>query len=289
LVSLLPGLAILFLLAAAPQTGQASRERMYVAVADAGGRAVTGLSADDFFVEIDGVRQEILSARPAAEPASVVLLTDQLGVSPDYRPGDLQHALGAFIEAIRTTRPDSQFALTTFDGIVVQAAPFGTAPSAIDRRLDRLTVPGSDAPLVDALTDACRMARAAPTPRRAIFLVFAAYRPDQGNPRPDIAGTVCRQSDASVWTIEARASDGRNYPSPAREAVVNQVSRSSGGLHEVVTTSEQLASVAQVMGGLVAGQYAVTYGPGGGAAQSRRTVGVRGTDVYVLAPSWVNR
>ena len=133
------------------------------------------------------------------------------------------------------------------------------------------------------------MAREAPTPRRAILLIFASYRPDQGNPRPDIADTVCRQSNASMWALEARASDGRNYPSPAREAVVSQVSRSSGGLHEVVTTSEQLANVAQVMGELIAGQYALTYGPGGGAAESRRTVGVRSTAVYVLAPSWVHR
>jgi hypothetical protein len=34
--------------------------------------------------------------------------------------------------------------------------------------------------------------------------------------------------------VEARASDGRNYPNPARERIVDDVSRMSGGMREYV-------------------------------------------------------
>ena len=284
--------ALVSVLAADTAPGQVAGQgvaQVYVTVADQQGRPVTGLTAADFFVRIDDTIQEVVAATRATEPASVLLLTDRLGTTSDYRPGDLQRALRGFLGVLGSADARSQFALTTFDGIVLQVAPFGASPGLVDRALNRLTVSGNDAPLVDALTDACRTVARAPTPRRAILLVFAAFRADHGNPRSDITEGACRQSGASLWTLEARASDGRNYPNPAREMVVDGISRSSGGLHELVTTSEQLAGLASVMAGLIASQYVVTYGPGGGTARSRLTVGVRREHVIVLAPTWLDR
>lgn len=280
--------------AAAPhqrgEPGQAEAATVYVSVADAQGRPVRGLTAADFFVQVDETVQTVVTAGPATDPLSVVLLTDRLGVTSDYRPDDLRRALAGFLRVVRHDQPAPNIALTTFDDIVVQAARFGATPEVVDEALDRMTVTGNDAPLVDALADACRTARVfSPTRRRAILLVFAAFRPDRGNPRPDVAGRSCRQSGASIWALEARASDGRNYPNPAREAAVDEVSRSSGGLHELVTTSSRLAGLAEIMAELIAGQYAVTYRPGGGTSDSRLTVGVRREDVIVLAPTWMDR
>lgn len=273
--------------AAGPLAAQSRRyERVYVTVADAQGRPVTGLGADDFFLELDGTRQEVISVEPASEPLSVVVLTDRLGLNSDFRASDLQRALQRYADTVRAGAPDSRIALTTFDGIVVRVVRFDGAAATLDRELGRLTVVSRDAPFVDALGDACSMMEGAPTGRRAILIVFAAYRPDQGNPRPDLTGRTCRQSGASVWALEARSPDGRNYPSPAREMVVDQVSQASGGMHELVTTAAQLEGLAGIFANLLASQYAVTFGPGGGTAESQLTVGVRRTDVFVLAPSW---
>ncbi len=47
---------------------------------------------------MDGKPVEIVSAGPASEPASVLLLTDRLGQTADYRPADLRKALRSFVE-----------------------------------------------------------------------------------------------------------------------------------------------------------------------------------------------
>jgi hypothetical protein len=271
---------------ARPAAVAPASDQVHFTVADAAGTPIRGLTAADFFIQLDGAPQEILSAGPAADPLSVVLLTDRLGLNSDYRAQDLQKALERFVSTIREDRPESRFALTTFDGIVTQVTRFDMGRSMLDRALGRLSVVASEAPFVDALADACTTARGAPTARRAILVVFAAYRPDRGNPRPDLAGSLCRQSGASLWALEARAPDGRNYPNPAREMVVDEVARASGGMHELVTTAAQLEGLAGIMATLLSAQYQVTFGPGGGTADSRLTVGVKRTDVFVLAPSW---
>jgi hypothetical protein len=71
---------------------------IYVVVADAKGQPVLGLPASAFFVELNGKPVEIASAGPASEPASILLLTDRLGQTADYRPADLRKALRSFVE-----------------------------------------------------------------------------------------------------------------------------------------------------------------------------------------------
>jgi hypothetical protein len=278
-------------LAAAPAPPSQSRAagRVYVTVADGQGQPVSGLSADDFFLSLDGAPQEVLSAGPATEPLSIVLLTDRLGLNADYRAPDLQKALARFVSVVRSDGLASRRARTRFGGGGGYLVRFDAAAPMLDRALTRLNVVSRDAPFIDALGDACSMMRSAPTERRAIFIVFAAYRADQGNPRPDLTGEQCRHSGASVWALEARSPDGRNYSNPAREMVVDEVSRASGGMHELVATAGQLEGLSGVFGTLLSSQYVVAFGPGGGSSTSRLTVGVKRAGVVVLAPSWVAR
>ena len=259
--------------------------RVFVTIADPKGQPIRGLRAADFSVLIDDTRQSIVSVSPADEAPSVLILTDRLGQTSDYRPADLQRAIGNFTARLREGHSDTRLALTTFEGVVVQAVKFAEAAD-LQKILGRLT-PVTNAPLVEALTDACRTIRFAPTQRRAILLLFAAYRPDEGQTRVDIASEMCRLSGSSLWTLEARASDGRNLRNPAREMAVDQISQWSGGMHELVTTAQALEATAAIMADLIGAQYVITYTPGGGTAKSRLTVGVNVRDAFVLAPMWV--
>ena len=57
-----------------------------------------------------------------------------------------------------------------------------------------------------------------------------------------LASEMCRLSGASLWTLEARASDGRNLRNAAREMAVDQISQWSGGMHELITTARSAIS-----------------------------------------------
>jgi len=77
-------LAVSVVSAAAGDASAAQQARVFPVVHDATGSPVTDLSAADFVVRIDGEDQEVLSAEPAGEPPSIVLLTDQLGLVDEY-------------------------------------------------------------------------------------------------------------------------------------------------------------------------------------------------------------
>jgi hypothetical protein len=263
-----------------------AHDHVYVAVTDGKGKPVAGLTAADFKVAIDDTDQEILSVAPATDPVSVVIITDRLGLEPSYNNFVVHHALAGFVKGIRAGLPGSQFALTTFDGPVVRLAGFGS-PVTFDKALERLATNTADAAMLDAVMDACQVLSGAPTERRAIFAVFAAYRRDVSAQWNDTAAMALWQSKASLWAIEVRSSGANTFGNVGREQVVDRGSVMSGGMSDAVGSAVGLDSMAQRMAGLIAKQYVLTYGPGGGGTTgSRRKVTVARNGLRVLAPTW---
>ena len=75
--------------------------------------------------------------------------------------------------------------------------------------------------------------------------------------------------------------------SARREQVVDRGTVMSGGMLDRVGSAVGLEGSAQRMGALLAKQYVITYGPGGGGGTgSRRKVSVGKTGLRVLAPTW---
>ena len=274
----------------APEPVRATRaqEHVFVTVVDDKGRPVEGLNVSDFVVQIDGVAQEIVRAEPATTPLSIVILTDRLGLNSNYTPVDLRQALGDFVKRVRGGSPESKFALTTFDGPVVQMTRFTSAPAELDRALGRLSSIVATAAIIDGVSDAAKQLAAAPTERRAVLVVASSYRQDQSSLRTDLAGEALRISKSSLWAVEVRA-DRANFSSQAREETLDLGSRLSGGTRDVVSSRSGVLTSCRRMAELLLAQYDVTYAPAQGTGRSRLTVGVKGSGLRVFAPSWLSR
>ena len=121
-----------------------------------------------------------------------------------------------------------------------------------------------------------------------MFVIVAAYRQDQSSLRTDLAGEQLRVSGASLWALEVRAQTG-NYAFQPREEILDVGSRMSGGTREIVMSRSGLFTVTKRFAELILAQYDVTYAPGGGEVRSRLSVGVKGSGLRVLAPSWLNK
>jgi Ca-activated chloride channel family protein len=268
---------------------QSNKTRIFVSVTDAKGKSVKGLTKDDFTVKLDGGDQEVLSVQPATEPASIVILTDRLGIVATYPAYEAHAALGQFVKGIRAGIPDSRLALMTFDGTVITLNDFSSGPAELDRNLGKLTSVAQDAVLLDGMFEAAKVLRTAPTPRKVIFTVVAGYRPDQSNVTNTVLGEVLRLSGAQVWVIEVRSAQGGNWANNAREQVLDRSSRLSGGMIDIVSSPNGLEAMCKQMAEQLTGQYDLTYGPGGGVSASQLTVNVKQAGLKVLAPIWTDR
>lgn len=281
-------------LAVAPSTrareDQSQRgDVVYVAVADDRNRPVRDLTAADFDITVDATRQEVLSAVPATEPVSAVLLTDRLGLTDLYTHIGVQRALSSFVSRIRSAVPGSRFALTTFDGPVVRLLSFSAPPAELDRQLGRLTTLAEGAALLDALTDACKQMGQALSPRRVVLLVYAGYRPDTSTAQPELVGAMLQASGASLWAIEAQIPGAPAGGQVNRELVVDRGAGITGGRRSTVSSAVGVDTMATQIATLIGAQYAVTYGPGGGTVNSQRKVVVKRSGLKVYAPAWLPR
>jgi hypothetical protein len=274
--------------APAPGHAIAAQEHVFVTVVDAKGRPVRDLTASDFGIEIDGSPQEIIGAERATVGPSIVLLTDRLGLNSTYTPFDLSQALRDFVKIVRTGHPESKFGLTTFDGPVVQLTKFTSAPGELDRALGRLSTVVPTAALLDALSDATRQLGSAPTERRIVLVVLAAYREDQSSLLTSLSTEQLRLSKGSLWAVEVRAERG-NFSNPAREQMLDLGSRLSGGLRDVVSSRSGLINICKRFAELISAQYDITYAPAAGTGRSRLAVGVKGSGLRVIAPEWLAR
>jgi hypothetical protein len=281
--------AVSFATLEARPPAESQNQKIYVTVIDAKGNPVTGLTKEDFIVRLDKADQEVLGVQPAVDPASVVILTDRLGLNTTYTPPAVGDILKTFASAFRKANPDSKVALTTFDGTIIEVTKFTSAFAETDRMLGRLSTNTPEAVLFDGIATACQAMRSAPTDRKIVFTLLASYRPDHSTMQPDRLGSILRLSGASLWVLEARLAEGGNYNNPAREQILDAGSALSGGTREVVRSVTGAIATSKRFAQLILSQYVLTFGPGGGGSQTQQVVEVRRPGVRVLAPGWTTR
>lgn len=264
-------------LASAPERSAVQARQMYVSVTDGKGAPVTGLTASDFVVRVGGKDSTILSAGPAAEPLSVVVVP--VGF-PQSLISDARNTLRGVITAVRAVHPESRVGLMVGDG--------GTPPAmrAVAERADLLEREVSrffespNTALLDSMLVASQVL-SAERGRRRVILVLALGSSGDGGLTPLRVGREVRNADAALWVVEV-GGFGRALGS-SEGRVLSEVTKASGGRHESSSLAALSDSARHVIA-VIGAQYLVSYEPP--MAGDVSTVGVRRTGLSVYAPVW---
>ncbi len=121
------------------RTPRASDKRtrdIYVSVVDSSGKAVTGLTAEDFTVREDGVVREVTSAGPATEQLTISMLVDDSQAAADAIQF-MRDAIPAFVQRLNGK---AEIAIATIGERPTNQIDYTTSTDAL-KKVDRTSLP----------------------------------------------------------------------------------------------------------------------------------------------------
>lgn len=145
---------------------QTNLVQLNVGVADRQGRPITSLSANDFVLYEDDVRQTMTSFAPTNAPFSLVLMLDMSGSTTSFRT-TLKQAAIRFIDALA---PDDRICLIAFNDKTKLLAKFTIDRRKIAQEIS-LANGGGGTELYDALTFALSQLATEGKRRKAIVVL----------------------------------------------------------------------------------------------------------------------
>lgn len=275
------GLVLVATVDATPQ--EATDKTIFVAVVDAGGKPVKDVTAAEFGVREDGVIREVVSLKPAAQPLYIELLADTTKSAAEY-VRDIRVALTAFVRRIGASSPESQIALMEFGQAALTVTNFTSKTADLEKGINKL-FPKPDAPsvLLEALVEASNDLAKKPGPRRAIVVLNMEPGDEQSRQEPKKINDALRKSGAQLWAVSLQKGTLKN---PARDVVLNVLTKNSGGKRDFIVGQSALETVLEGFADALTSQYEVTYTrPAGTKAQSVQ-VGVARQNLKMYAPAW---
>ena len=274
---LVPGLFALFVVA----THAAQIRPFYVSVTDSKGAPKAGLTAADLTVEVGGKPAPVVKVEPAAEPVSVVVITEGIDRSVI---SEIRKMMKAVIAGARAIHPDSRVGLMIRDGATAPTMRAVTADVAkLDEEIGRFFESSVNSPLLDSILTASQILALEKHTRRAIVAVTWGSQQPSDVLSPERVGLAVRASGASLWALEL---GGRETPNGAAEQrVLSDVTAASGGRRERTTVSSMEPLAERIMATLKA-QYAVYLEDGVAPKAASPKVKAQSKDMKVLVPAW---
>jgi len=258
-------------------------KKIVVSVTDAANKPVTGLTATDFVVKEGDATRDVTSVDAKADPLFVEMMSDvssYMGrVAREVRAG-----VSAFAKELLTVDPTAQVALVEVGEAAIQVENFTSQPNKLEKSIQMMVAkPDQSSSFLEGLADAAKNLQKKPTARRAIVAFAIDESPDTKSPEKNTIPIV-RQSGAVVWGISYR---NAAQNSDAREVVLDQATKGSGGGRFVVGTPQNLPVPFTLVADILGNQYVLSYTRPDGPPPTSIQVGVKRTGLKLYAPQWV--
>ena len=276
--------SLLILLFSALPT-QGTDKTIYVSIVDGQGRAVSGVTADDFALREDGVDRAISGLAPAKAPLQLALLVDTTSGTERYIE-DLRKGLAAFIRQALAARPDTSIAVYEFGVACQRVRDFSSDAAAIEKEVARI-YPRSDAGsvLIECVHMASEALAKRESPRRAIVVFNVEPGVELTDRQPKQVNDSLMKSRAQLWTLSLQRGE---ILSGGRDALLDSLVRNAGGIRERILVETAIERYMKQYATLLAAQYEVTYRRPGDSAQVVQT-GIRVEGVKVIAGRFAPR
>jgi VWFA-related protein len=251
-----------------------SAVRLDVLVLD-DGRPVPGLSASDFEVFDNGVRQEIDVAWAERTPIDVVFSLDHSESVEGEVLLRLKEAVRASLGAMRE---GDQAAVLTFSHLMSLDAPMQSDRAALAGAVDRVSASGATS-AVDAVYSALSITEG--SGRRTLVLLFSDGFDNRSWLTPDEVVRAARESEVVICgvafapPVPHRRFRSAESPQPPQLDLLRRLSEATGG--EVVTTrrgSDLAPTFVRILDTMRA-RYLLTYTSSGGERKGWHEVRVR--------------
>ena len=229
---------------------------LVVSVVDASGRPLTDLQPDDLRVREDGVDGEVIGLKRAPGSLHVQILVD---TTPGTEPfvSDIRKALTSFVRRVKAADAAAQIGLMEFGQA---AAPIVRITGELDDLEKGITrvypKPRSASVLLEAIVAASNSLMPQPGPRRAIVSFNTEPSDEQSRESPNRMQQALALSGAQVWSVSLQTLN-RNIP--ARDVVLNQVAKVTGGRREIVVAASAIQGYLESYADVLLAQYEMTY------------------------------
>ena len=232
-----------------------------VTVTDAANRYLTDLSADEFLVYEDSVKQSVAYFSRTNLSLSVALLLDS-SASMDDKMRTTQEAASGFVQAMR---PEDQAEVIDFDSRVTVLAPFTSSKPALEKAIAS-TVAGGSTSLYTAIYIALRElkkteSRGAEELRRRAVIVLSDGEDTSSLVAYDEVLDAAKRSEIAVYAIGIRSKDttasGKGYGQA--DFALRQLTTQTGGRVFFPTSVDELKAIYALISQELSSQYVVGY------------------------------
>lgn len=233
-----------------------------VTVSDGGGKYITDLTAEDFNVFEDGVKQEVTFFNRTNLPIALALLLDT-SASMDERMGIAQEAAIGFAKQLH---PSDQAEVIDFDSQVRILQNFTNDAGALEQAIRQTTANGSTSlynALYIALKDLKKVKAETTSDIRRQAIVLLSDGDDTSSLIEfEQVLDLAKRSETVIYTIGLRQGEIGRREFKEAEFVLKQLSSETGGKAFFPTDARELQKIYQSIWDELSSQYAIAYSSG---------------------------